>query len=276
MSQGDENDTRQRLAQVTDAGHFEKLATAVLREEDAHCRRLAHVGVNAEGKTVKSPVDGIVYTSVNGLRHMLAVHHTTCRIGDLRRKWLTDPDSDLPKTRDEVRAQRKMTPELGATLILTTNKEPRVQLIHDVETAGRKAGIEVKVWSGSALAHFLDVDPQGQWIRKTFLGVDPTRLSKELLGELSACSLDLAPLPDDPERWVDREVDEKLRHPVEDRIQFVLGDSGAGKSVACLKCLQQHVQAGEFGLVVTDEVLGTSLTVEDAIERTPSGTCNRP
>ena len=268
MSGNDEIDTRQRLAQVTDAGHFEKLATAVLREEDAHCRRLAHVGVNAEGKTVKSSVDGIVYTSVDGQRHMLAVHHTTCRIGDLRRKWLTDPDSDLHKTLGEVRTQRKVTPELGATLILTTNKEPAVQLIHDVETAGRKAGIDVKVWPGSALAHFLDVDPQGQWIRKRFLGVDPTRLSKGLLGELSIRSLDLAPLLDDPERWVDREVDEKLRHRIEDRIQFVLGDSGAGKSVACLKCLQRHVQAGGFGLVVTDEVLGTSLSVEDVIERT--------
>ena len=165
-------------------------------------------------------------------------------------------------------AQSKATPELGATLILTTNKEPAVQLIHDVETAGRKAGIEVKVWPGSALAHFLDFDPKGQWLRKTFLGVDPTRLSKELLGELSVRSLELAPFLDDPERWVDREVDEKLRHRVEDRVQFVLGDSVAGKSVACLKCLQQHVQAGGFGLVVTDEVLGTSLTVEDVIERT--------
>ena len=75
MSRKDKNDTRQRLAQITDAGHFEKLATAVLREEDAHCRRLAHVGVNVEGKTVKSPVDGIVYTSVDGQLHMLAVHH---------------------------------------------------------------------------------------------------------------------------------------------------------------------------------------------------------
>ena len=268
MSRKDKNDTRQRLAQITDAGHFEKLATAVLREEDAHCRRLAHVGVNVEGKTVKSPVDGIVYTSVDGQLHMLAVHHTTCRIGDLRRKWLTDPDSDLHKTLGEVMAQSKATPELGATLILTTNKEPAVQLIHDVETAGRKAGIEVKVWPGSALAHFLDFDPKGQWLRKTFLGVDPTHLSKELLGELSVRSLELAPFLDDPERWVDREVDEKLRHRVEDRVQFVLGDSGAGKSVACLKCLQQHVQAGGFGLVVTDEVLGTSLTVEDVIERT--------
>ena len=151
---------------------------------------------------------------------------------------------------------------------MTTNKEPAVRLIHDVETAGRKAGIEIKVWPGSALAHFLDVDPQGQWIRKTFLGVDPTRLSKELLGELSVRSVELAPLLNYPELWVEREVDAKLRNRVVHRVQFVLGDSGAGKSVACLKCLQQHVQAGGFGLVVTDEVLGMSLTVEDAIERT--------
>ena len=96
----------------------------------------------------------------------------------------------------------------------------------------------------------------------------PTRLSKELLGELSVLSVELTPLPDDPERWVEREVDAKLRDRVVDQVQFVLGDSGAGKSVACLKCLQLHVQAGGFGLLVTHEVLGTSLTVEYAIERT--------
>ena len=37
--------------------------------------------------------------SVDGQLHMsLAVHHTACRIGDLRRTWLTDPDSDLHRT----------------------------------------------------------------------------------------------------------------------------------------------------------------------------------
>ena len=267
-SRMDENDTRLRLTQITDPGHFEKLATAVLREEDDHCRRLAHVGVNEEGKTVRSPVDGIVYTSVDDRRHMLAVHHTTCRLKDLRGKWLSDPNSDLHKTLGELRAQRERTPELGATLILTTNKDPAVGLVHEVERAGREAGIEIRVWSGSALAHFLDFEPKGQWIRKTFLGVDPTHLSEELLNELSVRSVRSAPLLDDPEWWVDRDVDEKLRYRVEGHVQFVLGESGVGKTVACLKCLQQHVQAGGFGLVVTDEVLRTSVTVEDAVERT--------
>ena len=268
MSRKYQNDTRQRLAEITDAGRFEELATAVLREADEHCRRVAHVGVNAEGKTIKSPVDGIVYISVAGERHLLAVHHTTSRKEALRGKWLSDQDSDLHKTLRELTAQRKADPDLGATLILTTNIEPGVQLLHDVENAGCKAGIEIKVWSGSALAHFLDIDPQGQWIRRTFLGVEPSRLSKELLGELSARSVTLAPLADDPERWVEREVDWRLRNRAPHRVQFVLGNSGAGKSVACLKCLQLHVQGGGFGLVVTDGVVESSLTVEEAIERT--------
>ena len=268
MSPKYQNDTRQRLAEITDAGRFEELATAILREVDEQCRRVAHVGVNVEGKTIKSPVDGIVYISAAGERHMLAVHHTTSRKEALRGKWLSDPDSDLQKTLRELTAQRETIPDLGATLILTTNNEPGVQLLHDVEKAGREAGIEIKIWSGSALAHFLDLDPQGQWIRKTFLGVEPSRLSKELLGALSARSVDVALLPDDPKQWVEREVDVKLKHRVVDRVQFVLGNSGAGKSVACLKCLQQHVQEGGFGLVLTDRVVESSLTIEDAIERT--------
>ena len=262
------NDTRQHLAQITDPGLFEKLATAVLREADTDCRRFAHVGVNEEGKPIKSPVDGIMYTSVDGRRCMLAVHHTTCRLRDLQRKWLSDSDSDLKKTLAELRKQREETPDLKAVLILTTNKEPGVKLIHEVERAACKAGIHIEIWPGSALAHILDFDPKGQWIRKTFLGIDPSHLSEELLSELSKRSVESVPFLDDPKRWVDRDVDEELRNRIEGQVQFVLGDSGLGKSVACWKYLQQHVQAGGFGLVVTDDVLGTSLTVEDVVERT--------
>ena len=153
-------------------------------------------------------------------------------------------------------------------MILTTNKEPAVGLVHDVESAGRAERIEIKVWAGSALAHFLDFEPKGQWIRKTFLGVEPNHLSEESLGELSLRSVGSVPLLDDPERWIDRDIDEKLRSSAEGRVQFVLGESRVGKTVACLKCLQQHVQAGGFGLVMTDEVVRRSLTVGDAIEHT--------
>ena len=162
----DKNNTRQRLTQITDPGRFEELATAVLREKDRDCRRLAHVGTNEEGKTVQSPVDGIVYISFDGQRHMLAVHHTTCRRQDLRRKWLSGADSDLKKTLRELEAQRQKTPGLGATLILTTNKEPATKLLHEVEAAGHNAGIEISVWprigtrSCLGLRSTRTVDPQ--------------------------------------------------------------------------------------------------------------------
>ena len=53
----DTSDTRRRLDQISDAGLFERLAAAVLRDVDPLCRRHAHVGVNAEGRTVPSPLD---------------------------------------------------------------------------------------------------------------------------------------------------------------------------------------------------------------------------
>ena len=130
----DNNDTRRRLDQITDAGLFERLATGVLRELDPRCRRLAETGVNAEGKTVQSPSDAIGYISGDGQLRMVTVHHTTCRRKDLRSKWL----ADLEKTRREFRKQKNRIPELRATMILTTNREPPEQLVHDFPATGQR------------------------------------------------------------------------------------------------------------------------------------------
>jgi hypothetical protein len=73
------------LANITDAAVFELLATAVLREADADYASLAHPGVNPEGKTVKSPLDGIGYVLAAEPPHIIAVHHTTCKRDDLER-----------------------------------------------------------------------------------------------------------------------------------------------------------------------------------------------
>ena len=260
--------TRQRLTQITDAGRFERLATAVLREVDADFRRVAHIGVNKIGKTVKGPVDGIVYTRIDGERQMLAVHHTTRRPQDLTSKWLTDPDSDLKKTLRELDQQRERTSGLKATLVLTTNQEPSDRVLHDVEAASQAAGIDIRVWPGSALAHFLDFDPKGQLIRRTFLGVKPTVLSERLMRELSEHSIKSEPTAEDSELWVDRNIDQALRHRAGDRILFILGESGVGKTVTCLKHLRHHIREGGFGLVVNDDVLRQSVAIEEVIGRT--------
>ncbi|MEP6147752.1 MAG: hypothetical protein ABJ201_10070, partial [Nisaea sp.] len=80
MSDGE---IRRKLAAMTDQGAFERLATAVLRLSGSQYRLLAHPGVNLDGKTVKSPVDGITFVTGSSPTHMIAVHHTTCRADDL-------------------------------------------------------------------------------------------------------------------------------------------------------------------------------------------------
>ena len=55
------NETKLRLEKINDPVLFERLADAVLREDDCQCRWLSHLGVNAEGKTITGPLDGLVY-----------------------------------------------------------------------------------------------------------------------------------------------------------------------------------------------------------------------
>ena len=52
-------ETMKALAAITDEGLFERLATAVLRETDPLCAAVCHVGITIDGKTKKSPLDGI-------------------------------------------------------------------------------------------------------------------------------------------------------------------------------------------------------------------------
>ena len=51
------------MAAITDQGLFEQLATAVLREANSRYRLLVHTGVNLDGKTIRSPVDGITFVA---------------------------------------------------------------------------------------------------------------------------------------------------------------------------------------------------------------------
>ena len=110
------------LAGITDQGKFELLATAVLREANPIYHALVHPGVNVDGRTVKSPLDGICFVGCATPPHMIAVHHTTARIDDLEGKWLHDPSTvkprkkrgkptappgDLLKTAEVVAAERK-------------------------------------------------------------------------------------------------------------------------------------------------------------------------
>lgn len=257
-----DTNTAKRLAEMTDEGLFERLATAVLREADAKYAALTHPGVNADGKTVRAPVDGIAYVVNSAPPHLVAAHHTTTAANGLANKWLHDPSTvkarkgkptapagDLLKTAAIVQQERKRDATIVATLALTTNQEPSEGLVRDAHAAARDHDITLDIWSRSRLTHFLD-SPRGQWLRHAFLGIEQVKLSKELLAKLSRDSLQLFQPPgDNPDAWVDRAVDTDLS-ATRREIVLLVADAGLGKSVASYKLLRSHVERGGFGLVL--------------------------
>jgi hypothetical protein len=272
-------DTNQALAAMTDEGLFERVAMAVLRIAAPLCATLSHPGVNADGKTRKAPLDGIGFVRGADPPHLVAVHHTTTAADSLENKWLHDPATvktrkpggkptappgDLVKTAGIVIEERVRTPGLQATLILTTNEEPDEALVRTVTAAGAAHRIEVDVWSRSRLAHVLDTYPTGQWIRRTELGIEQEMLSGDLLGQLSKATLDVFKPPDDPRAWVPRQLDCVLRL-ARRPINFLVAESGLGKSVACYRALAEHIDGGGYGLVLAHEVIAQTLTLDQAV-----------
>lgn len=279
--------TIQALAAMNDEGLFEQVATAVLREENQWYRALSHPGINTDGKTKKSPVDGICFVPGANPPHCIVAHHTTTQLAKLKEKWLHDPtttkprkrsrrsrrissgtaEGDLIKTAREIAEERRRTPNLRATLILTTNRDPGAQLMLEVRAAAAAQNIDVDIWPASQIAHILDNHPTGQWIRRKLLGIEQERLSKELLAELSQRSLELIQVYDNPHARVPRAIDHDIATSRRAAI-FLVADSGQGKSVICYRALQAHLQANGYGLVLPYQVVEQAITMEQALSET--------
>lgn len=271
--------TAEALAAITDAGLFERLSTAILREAEPACKGLVHPGVNAKGQTIKSPVDAICFEMEANPPHMIAVHHTTAARSALEHKWLFEPQGssqrsqgDLIKTAALVARERLRTANLRATLILTTNQEPDEVLVRSVVAKGREHDLEVIIWSRSRLCHFLDNNPTGQWIRNSYLNISQELLSPELLQELSRSSyeIQLPRLMDNPEAWISRSLDSELKFSLSRDVTFLMAGSGMGKSVACIRMLENHLKNGLFGMVISPETIASANTIDQVVATTLS------
>jgi len=277
----DHSETIRALSSITDAGAFERLAMAVLRQANPSLyENLSHTGMNSDGKTVRSPVDGIGFVHGERPLHIVAAHHASGKREDLRKKWLLDPAEvkqrrgtktkpsagDVIKTVEIANQQREQIPELKVTLALTTNKEPAEDLVRDAVAKGESEGITIDIWASSRIAHYLDNNPDGQWIRKKHLDIAQERLSKQLLLELSLASLKSAPLMTDPELLITRKLDDALSNQSPRPVTFVVGDSGFGKTAACIKLLKAHVDAGNYGIVLSHQTLLNHQTLNQAID----------
>jgi len=272
-------DTLKALSKITDTGLFERLATAVLRESNPLYESLIHTGTNTSGQTVKSPIDGITFVSGANPPHMICVHHTTGDRDKLERKLLQDsskiksksnnkyPDGDILKTIKLHEEEKLKQPTLKTTLILTVTSEPSQELIRKSEKIAIDAEIQIDFWSASRIAHFLDTNPNGQYIRKQYLHITQERVSSKLLLELSKKSIDNFTIYNQ-DSWIERDLDKQLKVLEKSGLTVVSGESGNGKTIACYKYLTQHIQNGNYGFILTDEILAQSQTPEEAIRKT--------
>jgi hypothetical protein len=230
--------TGELLDEITDTGKFEALATAILRSSNPAYAALVHTGINAAGKTIASPVDGIV--SLASTDQIIVTGYTTISSEKLRGKWLDPEVGDAVKGIKEIQSSQPRTERVPATLILATNRAPNLDLIKDVGKLCFDAGVKLDLWERSRLTAFLDNDPEGQWLRQSLLGVAAQRISPSLLMDLSARSLKQY------ETQITRAADLIPRRKGEllaDRITspgltLLSSPSGHGKSALCLQLMR--------------------------------------
>ncbi len=258
--------TRKLVSEITSPDAFETLATAVLREVDPFYAALIHVGTNVEGRTVRSPVDGIGLSVYRGSRRLLIVQHTITARHGLRRKWLDPEEGDLAKAKAIISVERTRGAVREAIVVLCSTTDPNEELIRDVHaTAGE--GLKVDIWPGSRLADFLDRNPEGQWLRQSQFGTDAVRLSASQARTVALRSLDnYLPLVDRDD-IVARALDPELLEFARDvrGAGFVVGESGLGKSAALRRLGDRWLADGGIAIVLDHEMIEQSATVDQAI-----------
>jgi hypothetical protein len=271
------NSTIRKLAEITDPALFERLATDVLRScKPSLYEFLSHPGVNPDGKTVKAPLDGIGWVYDTGGDRIIAAAHSTDKQSDIQKKWLHDPttvkvrksgrkptapEGDLRKAIREIDSFRTNQPTLQATVALTSNKEPDQESIVAAQQLATNARVDLEIWSASKIAQFLD-SPEGQWIRKIYLGDPVEFVSLELLQSCTQRRLLEYSHLLDTETLVDRNnlVEQLASHAL------LVGPSGVGKTLIALQVLKRHAQKGGIGLVIPHETIILATSLAEAID----------
>ncbi len=266
--------TTQALAEITDAGLFEKIATSVLRYAEPEIYgNVSHQGVNPQGKTVKAPLDNVGWHRTEVDETIVCIAHTTTSKSDLEKKWLRDLDNVKPRTKGsnptgtdgdlvkaikEINEIRKIHPSIKARLALAINCEESQELRTQVQILASTNNIELDIWSVSRLADFLDTHPDGQIIRRNSLGIAPIRLSKQLLLEIGEKSL--LTLNFDAELFVERDFKPVYQNTL------VVGVSGTGKTTQCISILKKYLKLQKPVLVLSDSTVNQAVSIEEAVD----------
>lgn len=281
--------TAEHLEGMTDPGKFELLALRVLRELFDECKSLVHLGTNAEGKTVPSPIDAFCLVPGSRPHRYVMNASTISKREELKRKWLFNPAShrgtaglgegakqdegDLIKAGKEAAEIRKCDPDAHFVLYLCTNRIPARTLMTEIHTRADALGIEVRFLEQTQVRDFLDSKPEGQWLRQEHLGTKADLVSRSLLQELSRHSLAtylkemLFMAPESIIETRAQQIAHDNIHESTCHLHLLVGSSGVGKSLIGYDLLRRQVERGGLGLWIPGRILDGALTLSDAIER---------
>jgi len=282
--------TAKAIERMPDAGAFEVLATRILRQTDTDYARIEHLGVNADGKTVKNPLDGFCRVpGSNPSRYVIAAFSTDAATR-IERKLLFDhtkskgkkyndaDDGDLVKAARAASLLREQDEDAEFIFSFCTNKQPNAEVMQAGYEAGKAVGIEVRFLARSSIRDHLDTTRGGQWLRKEHLGIAADTLSIPLLRELALKSVEeysyelfcssLCIVETVTTRRV--AVLSTKKRP---SVNVLIGASGSGKSVASYKALADVIRKGGIALWLPAEVALNSLSLDMAITASLQSLC---
>lgn len=251
---------------------FERLCGEVLRKLVPELANLLSSGINSEGRTIKSLSDGFCFVQRN---HYATVHVTT-NSSDLRKKWLyngnakTTPKGDLIKGIEQARTMVVVQPDCRFTIYLVSNRRVDDDLHVEVHQQVVDDFIEVKVVEQRNLISFLDYNPEGQYLRKQFLGIEAERISTSLLNEileqnLSRYSEDIFLEASHLATTGNRRSVETQLSESSNCVNLLTGESGFGKSTLCYALMHSYREEGKVALRIKPSVLEMAVSLEEAI-----------
>jgi hypothetical protein len=270
--------TAEAIEGLTDPGKFEILAIRVLRYLHIECHTLAHLGVNAAGKTIPNPIDAFSLVSGSCPPRYVAAAFTLASRKELERKWLFEPDpsqtdkaagseGDLIKIARQAAQLRAAAADSDFVVYLCTNQRLSSELVHTVNAFARAHSLEIIFLEQSRLRDHLD-SPAGQTLRAEFLDLPTNCVSRELVLKLAEASLGEYQIEGfDDGHFVPTGAWKEACCAVTKAaaIQLLVGRPGAGKSVIARSLLGQHISKGEIGLWVPGHILQEAASVPDAV-----------
>lgn len=256
---------------ITDAGLFENLALDVLRLKYPNkADYILHSGCNAHGQTISDPIDGLCCIPNVSPPHFLIAEFTITDRKSLKNKWL-GPNGDLHKALELVSEIRKIHNNAKFTIYLCTNKEPNSELNKDIQFIAIQENVVIEFLTRTIISATLDINPEGQYVRKKYFDFEVERLSLSLLKNISSKNLNEYEkqfLFCRPQDCIITDKYRALQSVISSTANtiFIEARSGLGKSVLCYQMLKRNIDNNGISLWISQDIIEQATTLQEAID----------